>query len=215
MLDNPKYAGLLLEALKGQGYGCVQENGEIMVSKNGFPVTDILSNGEYRVYRSTPGSCELRKVRSIHESLTEAFGLYEKGAPVASQPKYRMLCEFGRHLLAAKLMEGRYLEFVTWQRDADKAGVNTGHYFTAYEAAKQDFTARCGLVDRNKLFSETEMKLIRQGLVCLGANFPSLTLEQNTLLGKVVERIEMIVPEIRDHEELEHQGLVPDDELEV
>jgi hypothetical protein len=59
------------------------------------------------------------------------------------------------------------------------------------------------------------MKLIRQGLVHLGTEFPDLTYEQNTLLGKVVEKIEMIVPSIKEHEALEHHELVADDGLEI
>jgi hypothetical protein len=35
------------------------------------------------------------------------------------------------------------------------------------------------------------------------------------LLGKVVERIEMLVPEIVEHEEMEQKELVPDDGLEI
>ena len=59
------------------------------------------------------------------------------------------------------------------------------------------------------------MKLLRQGLVHLGANYPDLTAEQNTNVGKLIEKVEMIVPSIQKHEQLEHHELVPDDGLEV
>jgi len=70
-------------------------------------------------------------------------------------------------------------------------------------------------VDKSKLFSETEMKLIRHGHVYLGANYPDLTLEQNTLLNKVVGKIEMLVPEIQEREELERDDLIEEDGLEL
>jgi hypothetical protein len=215
MLDNPKFAELLIASLKKQGYDCEHENGEIKVSKNGFSIADIKDETTYCVYRNTLNDSEYYNVRAIHESLTEAFRLYEQGEPVAAQPQYRKLCEFGNYLIAAKLMNYGYMEFVTWQQDAEKTRVDVGHYLTDYAAAKEDFALRCGLVDKNRMFDETEMKLIRQGLVHLGADFPDLTAEQMTLLGKVVERIEMLVPEIREHEELEHGELAPDDGLEV
>jgi hypothetical protein len=213
MDDREKFIELPQAELKRRGYDCTRENDEIKVSKNGFPVTDILGGGEYRVYRNTLNDSDYHSVRAVYESLSEAYSLYEKGEPLAAQPRYRKLCEFGNYLIAARPMGYGYMEFVTWQQDAERTRVDVGHYTADYEAAKEDFAVRCGLVSRDKLFSETEMKLIRQGLVYLGANFPDLTYEQNTLLGKAVEKIEMIVPEIQEHEESERGELMPDDEL--
>jgi len=217
MLDEQIFVELLINALRIKGYSCVNTGNEVKVTKNGSPVTDVLGRGEFRIYRNAVCDMEYNCIRSIYNSLHEAYTLYEKGEAMEIDRlyHYHKLCEFDKHILAARLMGCGFLEFVTWQQNADKTRVDIGHYFKGYENAKEDFALRCGLIDRNKLFNETEMKLIRQGLIHLGADFPELTYEQNTLLGKVVERIEMIVPEIRGHEELEHHELVPDDGLEV
>jgi len=217
MIDTPKFLELLREALKRQGYDCMQDGGEIKVNKNGFPVADVLGSGEYRIYRNTVSDHDYYQIRSVYESLSEAFNLYERGEPltIENMSHFHKLCEFGNHVIAARLMGYGYMEYVTWQQDSERTRVDIGHYFSDYESCKEDFAVRCGLIDRNKLFDETEMKLIRQGLVHLGANFPDLTYEQNTLLGKVVEKIEMLVPEIQEHEELERDELVPDDELSL
>jgi hypothetical protein len=215
LLDNEKFTKLLTDEIKKRGYDCTIENGEIKVSKNGFPVTDILGDGQYRIYKNVLNDYDLNQIRTIHDSVSEAYWNYAKGEPLPAQPDYHKMCELGKIVLAAKMMNYGYLEYVTWQQDLEKTRVDAGHYFTDYEAAKEDFASRAGLIDRNKLFTETEMKLIRQGLVHLGINFPDLTHEQNTLLGKVVEKIEMIVPEIQEHEALEHHELAPDDGLEI
>jgi len=204
-----------MNELKKQGYDCKHEDGEVKVSKNGFSVTDILGSGEYRVYRNAPNDEERNNVHAIYESLSEAFSLYEKGQPVNANPQYHAMCEFGNYLLTAKLMNYGYMEFVTWQQNADGTSVDAGHYFTDYEAAKEDFAKRCGLVNRYKMFSETELKLIHQGLVHLGADYPHLTSEQMTNVGKVIEKVEMIVPAIQQRSMYEAHDLVAEDGLEM
>jgi hypothetical protein len=210
-----KFIKLLQADLKRQGFDCALEDGEIKVSKNGFPITDILHSDEYRVYRNAIDDYDLGQVRSIFESISEAYHLYEKGEPVTAQPLYHKLCEFANYILAAKAMDSGYMEYVTWQQDAEKTRVDVGHYFTDYEAAKEDLAIRCGLVNRYKMFNETEMKLIRQGLVHLGADYPHLTAEQMTNVGKLIEKVEIIVPELREREPYEEQDLLEEDGLEI
>jgi hypothetical protein len=163
----------------------------------------------------------IHQIKPLADKVREMVSAWERGqpAPFEDLSHYRILNEYNGVVLAArddsKFGYGHGLHLTTWEYSHDRAGFQHGHYTTDYEAAKEDFAVRCGLVDKNKMFDETEMKLIRQGLVHLGANFPDLTAEQNTLLGKVVERIEMIVPEIEAREEPERQDLVPEDGLEI
>jgi hypothetical protein len=159
-------------------------------------------------------------IRPIADKVKELVAAWERApaAPFEDLSHYRILNEYNKIVLAARddsaLGYGYGLHFATWEYTYKRDGLVCGHYTTDYKAAKEDFAIRCGLIDRNKLFNETEMKLIRQGLVYLGANFPDLTCEQNTLLETVVEKIEMLVPEIQEHEALERSHLAPDDGLE-
>jgi hypothetical protein len=163
----------------------------------------------------------IHQIKPLADRVKEMVMAWEKApaAPFEDLSHYRILAEYNNVVLAARddseLGYGHGLHLTTWEYIYDRSGFHHGHYTTDYEAAKEDFAVRCGLVDKNKMFDETEMKLIRHGLVHLGANFPDLTAEQNTLLGKVVERIEMIVPEIEAREEMEREALVPDDGLEI
>jgi hypothetical protein len=161
------------------------------------------------------------KILAIANKVNEIVAAWEKApaVPFDDISHFRVLSEYNNVVLAARDDStqgfGRGLYFVTWRYNHDRTGLEHGNYTESYDAAKEDFAVRCGLVDKNKLFDETEMKLIRQGLVYLGADFPDLTAEQMTLLGRVVERIEMLVPEIVEHEEMEHIGLLPNDGLEI
>jgi hypothetical protein len=172
-------------------------------------------------YGSEYGNLVRDEIEPAVKRVFEQVSAWERAraAPFEDLSNYRILNEYNNVVLAARddsaLGYGHGLHFTTWEYSYEREGFLYGHYTTDYDEAKEDFAVRCGLIDRNKLFNETEMKLIRQGLVHLGANFPDLTLEQNTLLGKVVEKIEMIVPEIQEHEELEYDELVPDDELKL
>jgi hypothetical protein len=163
----------------------------------------------------------LNYIRPVSERINEIIAAWEKApaVPIEDISHFRVLSEYNNVVLAARDDSDRSFgygfEFVTWRYTHGRTALEHGNYTSDYEAAKEDFAVRCGLIDRNKLFDETEMKLIRQGLVHLGADFPDLTYEQNTLLGKVVEKIEMIVPEIEEHEVYEEQALAPEDGLEI
>jgi hypothetical protein len=126
MFDRKKFDELLMNILKKRGYDCVFENDEVKVTKNGFKITDILPDGEYRVYRNTLNDYEYQQIRAIHESISEAYSLYARGEPLSSQPRYHKLCELGNYVLAATPMELGYMEYVTWQQDMQKRGLMSG-----------------------------------------------------------------------------------------
>ena len=217
LMKDPKYVSAVMATLKKLGYDCTYTDNEIAVSKNGERILEILTDTEYRVRRNAINDTDYDKIRNCCQSVQEAYAIY-KAAPQMEYDTlshYRKLNDFNGYILAARICADGSFEFATWQKSAINAEVGLGHYFEGYEHAKEDFALRCGLVDRYKMFDEIELKLIRQGLVHLGADYPHLTVEQMTTVGKVIEQIEAIVPEIQEHEEMEHSELVPDDELEL
>ncbi len=197
-----------------------EASGLMFVSPSDERMPTIYDSGEIH-YGTEYGHLVMSEIKPLVNRVNEIIAAWEKApaVPVEDISHFRVLSEYNNVVLAARddseLGYGHGLYFVTWRYNYSRTGLEHGNYTENYDAAKEDFALRCGLVDKNKMFDETEMKLIRQGLVHLGADFPDLTLEQNTLLGKVVERIEMLVPEITEHEELEHSELVPDDGLEI
>ena len=66
---------------------------------------------------------------------------------------YRILADFGGTVLAGTPSK-HGVQFVTWNWDYDRTGVVRGHYFMEdYDAAKQDFATRSGLIQTEQLFS--------------------------------------------------------------
>ncbi|MDR2695623.1 MAG: hypothetical protein LBC79_04510 [Deltaproteobacteria bacterium] len=160
-------------------------------------------------------------IHAAAEKVNEVAAMWERApaVPVEGLSNFRTLAEYNNVVLAARddseLGYGEGLHFVTWEYAADRRTLVQGNYATDYEAAKENLAVRSGLVNRYKMFNETELKLILQGLVYLGSDYPSLTAEEMANVGKLIGKVKIIAPEISDHEYLEHQALVPDDGLEI
>jgi hypothetical protein len=54
-------------------------------------------------------------------------------------------------------------DFVTWRLDRNGER-EVGHYYDSYVGAKEEFALRAGLIDQNRLFTETELTVIRSTL---------------------------------------------------
>jgi len=74
---------------------------------------------------------------------------------------------------------------------------------------------RSGLIDRNKMFNETELKLIHTNLINYVALNPNIEYRIEEAIGSVLDKIENIIPEILARDELEELELVDDDGLEL
>jgi len=206
----------LMKILRNKGYDCKLNGTEIDISKNGIPMMSLRSNGDYKKHDGAISEC-VYEIRDIHTKTKEAYDHYNEAEDIQQQniTNFRRLAMYNRFILAAHMHKDSSLEFVTWQQDANNKGVVDGRYFTDHEAAKENFAIRAGLVNRYKMFNETELKLIHQGLVHLGANYPHLTSEQMTNVGKVIEKVEEIVPAIKERSMYEAHDLVAEDGLEV
>ena len=196
------------------------ELGQFIVDPSDERMPKIYDSGEIH-FGSEYRHLVSDEIEPAVKSVYEQAAAWERAtvAPFKDLSNYRILNEYNNVVLAARddstLGYGHGLHFTTWEYGYNREGFLYGHYTTDFENAKEDFATRSGLINRYKMFNETELKLIRQGLVHLGANYPDLTAEQNTNVGKLIEKVEMIVPSIQKHEQLEHHELVPDDGLEV
>ena len=108
---------------------------------------------------------------------------------------YRVLADFGDAVLAGHPTE-RGVQFVTWEWDFDRRGVHAGHYFMEnYEAAKQDFTVRAGLVERQRLFSDEQLAVIRNACAFALEDDATLSYAEEKQLHSVQEQIELLLPQ--------------------
>jgi hypothetical protein len=155
----------------------------------------------------------------IVETTKEYLNQYEQGEELEAKglkAGYRKLNEYNGFVLAMREIPSiKEYEFVTWQYSPDGQSVNLGRYMTDYTAAKEDFAIRAGLIDSNKLFTETQLKLIFSSLVNYVGLNENIDYRTEKSIGRILERINTIIPEIQHHEELEDQELVEEDGLEL
>ena len=159
-------------------------------------------------------------IRDMRDEVSQYVILYHYGStptkPAGFKTAPRKLTEFGGAALCARQLDDDYgYEFVTWRENGDSR--ETGHYTTDYAAAKRDFAVRAGLIDRDRLFTETELTVIRSNL----SDFLSIDAgdhingDKEQAIQNVIDKIDsVVVPEIEENaQEAEDMGYEPGQEL--
>lgn len=186
---------LLLTAFKGQEEICQFEK-----------------TGSMRFWRDSPYVAERNELHSLLLDLKNRYDLYLNAKPLDCEGvrDFRLISEFGNHLLAATQSGGNEIRFVTWQYDYERTGVTLGHYYeTNYEGALKDFIVRSGLIDENQLFTEEEMTVLYGACIFRGKHDDTLTFEGEKDLEAVMKKVEgnliqrMVQPQQEDIRELE------------
>lgn len=111
---------------------------------------------------------------------------------------YRSLAEFNNVVLAGH--QTRFgMEFVTWEWVQNHSTLWQGHYYgDDYDAAKQDFVTRSGLLLQEQLFSDQQLtEMYRCIHETLESDYP-ITEEREKLLTGAAEQIEAAVPNLEE-----------------
>jgi hypothetical protein len=209
-----------IQRLQAEGYEPrLDEHGAGTV-RDGEQSIRMIEDGEIQFKREyRPLAMSIKKIR---DEVDEYMTAYLAAAPDAAHLKdsskldTRTLLLFNSVELVGRQAPDRTVDFVTWQHDRNSEREN-GHYLTDYTAAKQDFAVRAGLVDRDRLFTETELTVIRSNLsdylTIDGGDHVSW--EQEDSIKEVIEKIDnIIVPEINTQaQEAEEEGYDPENEL--
>ena len=167
-----------------------ESNGCITVFSDGNEVAKIFDNG----MMSAPGDNSNNayfEIKAIAGIVSEYCSAYEKAVPLKAaglSEKYRCLAEFNGTVLAAKNTEYGF-EFVTWDRTFDGNAICHGNYYADYAAAKENFAERSGLVDRDKLFDNSELEGIRKCVNFTMRNDGNLRFDEYDELKKFGEKI--------------------------
>ena len=91
----------------------------------------------------------------------------------------------------------------TREWDFDRQGVHAGHYFMEnYEAAKQDFAVRAGLVESQRLFSDEQLAVIRNACAFALEDDATLSYAEEKQLQSVQEQIERLLPQQEQEQHL-------------
>ena len=121
---------------------------------------------------------------------------------------YRILADFGGTVLAGT--QGKHgVQFVTWDWDYDRTGVSHGHYFMEnYDAAKQDFATRSGLIQTEQLFSPEQLtEIYRCCADSVDGEFFELTDKQEEVIHSVQQQIEVCVPDLNERIRQQEEAL--------
>lgn len=141
---------------------------------------------------------QLRTVIQAAGQVKEYMRIFERAPAlkaVGLEDTYKVLADFGDAVLAGQLGK-KGARFVTWEWDFDRQGVHAGHYFMEnYEAAKQDFAVRAGLVESQRLFSDEQLAVIRNACAFALEDDATLSYAEEKKLRSVQEQIEVLLPQ--------------------
>lgn len=200
-------------ALQRIGCNAAPSQGELCeVSYEGLPLCKIMSTGSVRYRENEIG----RKERSnaLYRVIAEAQSVAEyvrlmQNSPVLKADglhgEYKMLADYNDTVLAGR--QTKYgIQFITWDWSYKHSGVTQGHYWDGdYQAAKQDFAVRSGLVKRSLIFKDEQLtEMYRCIQDTLNQDF-DLTREQRHLLEGTQEQITDLFPELSQNPNQSHE----------
>ena len=140
----------------------------------------------------------LRTVIQTAGQAKEYMRIFERAPALKAiglEDTYKVLADFGDAVLAGQLGK-KGARFVTWEWDFDRQGVHAGHYFMEnYEAAKQDFAIRAGLVNEQRLFSDEQLAVIRNACELALEADATLSYAEEKQIHSVQEQIELLLPQ--------------------
>ena len=189
------------------------EDGLIYVKWNEKPLCSVDRDG---IARFRPADItgpevdkELRTAIQTVGQIKEYMRIFERAPALKAtglDDTYKVLADFGDAVLA-----GRYCKtgakFVTWEWDFDRQGIHAGHYFMEnYEAAKQDFAVRAGLVESQRLFSDEQLAVIRNACEFALEDDATLSYAEEKQLQSVQEQIELLLPQ-QEQEQEQHSEM--------
>ena len=184
--------------LSEEGYNFSFKNGEFSVTSDGDVIkirdNDVLySEGAF----SQSGKDKFYALYHLNRVVLDYCTAYEKAAPLKAEGlsgDYRCLAEFNSTVLAAKHTEYGF-EFVTWGRTYDGKSIWHGNYYTDYDAAKENFAVRSGMVDKDKIFSTKELEQLEKCVNFTMRHNGDLKFDDCDFLKKISEKISENIPE--------------------
>ena len=189
------------------------EDGLIRVKWNGQPLCSVDRDGIVRFRPADITGPEVdRQLRTVIQTaghIKEYMRIFECAPALKAiglEDTYKVLADFGDAVLAGRSCKTG-AKFVTWEWDFDRQGVHAGHYFMEnYEAAKQDFAVRAGLVERQRLFSDEQLAVIRNACEFALEADTTLSYAEEKQLQSVQEQIELLLPQ-QEQEQEQHSEM--------
>ena len=178
------------------------EDGLVYVRWNEKPLCSVDRDGIVRFRPADITGAEVdRQLRTVIQAaghVKEYMRIFERAPALKAiglEDSYKVLADFGDAVLAGRSCKTG-AKFVTWEWDFDRQGVHAGHYFMEnYEAAKQDFAVRAGLVESQRLFSDEQIAVIKNACEFALEDDATLSYAEEKQLQSVQEQIELLLPQ--------------------
>lgn len=144
----------------------IQKDRRLEVILHGQPALFVTPRNEVFLLPEMSGSEEANDLyHEVAQAADEVFSYVEavQTAPLLHvsglSEEFHQLADFGGAVMAGRQRgNGFGYQFVTWIWDYGRTGLSHGHYYEGdYNAAKQDFAVRSGLISKAQLFSEEEL----------------------------------------------------------
>ena len=185
------------------------DDGLIHIRWNEKPLCSVDRDGIVRFRPADITGAEVdRQLRTVTQTATqvkEYMRIFERAPALKAiglEDTFKVLADFGDAVLAGQLGK-KGARFVTWEWDFDRQGVHAGHYFMEnYEAAKQDFAVRAGLVESQRLFSDEQLAVIRNACAFALEDDATLSYAEEKQLQSVQEQIERLLPQQEQEQHL-------------
>ena len=141
-----------------------------------------------------------RDVFDLVRDIREYVEQYEASPPmdIPGITEYRKMAEYGDTVFGAMHSEDHGFMFSTWQLSKDRSDAFWGHYTPDYDAAKQDFSTRAGLVDADTIFTQKEAYLLYASLDYAKNNCECLTYEHDEQISALMEKLTDAYPAIKE-----------------
>ena len=144
----------------------IQKDRRLEVILHGQPALFVTPRNEVFLLPEMSGSEEANDLyHEVAQAADEVFSYVEavQTAPLLHvsglSEEFHQLADFGGAVMVGRQRgNGFGYQFVTWIWDYGRTGLSHGHYYEGdYNAAKQDFAVRSGLISKAQLFSEEEL----------------------------------------------------------
>lgn len=191
---------------KTRGHGCDAQmdeaNESLLISYNGVPLANVNKQGflEYPYPKDEKAEELLDQLKADAKLVREYVGIYESAPPMKCEDvsEYRRFSELGSVVFAGMYSEKHGFMFCTWSQDMGGTYLAHGHYTPNYQAAKEDFATRAGLISESRLFSLDESACIYGCISYTLENSDTLSFEQYRDLTNLQSKLEDAYPPLSE-----------------
>lgn len=157
---------------------------------------------QYDNQQSKDRTSKYFEIKDLIGKANEYVRIYEQSPQMKAQGvgEYRRMTAYNNTVLAG-MDNGQYgFMFTTWWEASDQSYVTDGDYSPNYDYVKEVFAARSGLIDKNRLFTNNQLKNLYDSLSFMQENNDNLTFDQDQDMKKLKEQIESILPHAAESE---------------